>query len=135
MEYLIGEFGPSRMTALLSEFNSGKNPSAAIGMAYGFELGSLDAAWTAGKFGGDVPALVPVILDFPDDLAGIVDEPESGPQITVSPVAAAELLFQTPIENPSAWNDFGGWPIIFFGAGGIAAIAYFGLRTLKRRGF
>jgi len=133
--YLIGEFGPTRMTVLLTELNSGKNPSAAMGLAYGFELDSLDAAWTAGKFGGDVPALVPVILDVPYDLAGIVDDPESGPQITVSPVAAAELLFQTPIEDTSAWDDFGGWPIIFFGAGGIAAIAYFGLRTLKRRGF
>ena len=135
VEYLIGEFGPTRMTALLDELNSGKNPSDAIGLAYGFELDSLDAAWTADKFGGDVPALVPVILDVPDDLAGIVDDAASDPQITLSPVPAAELLFQTPLENPSAWDDFGGWPVIFFGTGGIAAIAYFGLRTLKRRGF
>ncbi len=47
--YLIGEFGPTRMTVLLTELNSGKNPSAAIGLAYGFELDSLDAAWTCGQ--------------------------------------------------------------------------------------
>jgi hypothetical protein len=135
VEYLISEFGPSRMTALLDELNTGKSPADAVGLAYGFELDSLDAVWTAEKFGGPVPALVPVILDVPDDLADGVDDPADGPQVIASPVAAAELLFQTPPDEPSAWDDFGGWPVLFFGAGGIAAITYFGLRTLKRRGF
>lgn len=131
VEYLIDEFGASGMTVLLDEINSGKNTAEAVGVAYGFELDSLDAVWQAKKFGGDVPALVPVLLEVPEDL---VDEPSDDPQITISPVPAAELLFQTPTED-SAWDDFGGWPVIFFGAGGIAAMAYFGLRTLRRRGF
>ena len=134
VEYLIEEFGPTRMRALMEEVNSGKSPADAIGLAYGFELDSLDTAWTARKFGGDVPALIPVILDVPEDLIGSVYDPGIDPLITISPVPAAELLFQTPNE-PTAWDNFGGWPVIFFGAGGIAAIAYFGLRTLKRRGF
>ena len=134
VEYLIDAFGSSRMTALLDEINSGKSADEAIGLAYGFELDSLDAVWQAKKFGGDVPALVPVILKVPEDIPDIIDDPTNNPQITISPVPAAELLFQTPPEEPSARDDFGGWPVIFFGAGGIAAIAYFGLRTLKRRG-
>jgi len=133
VEYLISEFGSAKMTDLLEQVNAGKSPTDAVGVAYGFELDSLDASWTAKKFGGDIPALVPVVVDAPEEPTDSVDEPVGRPQITISPVPAAELLFQEPPAEPSAWDDFGGWPVIFFGAGGIAAIAYFGMRTLKRR--
>ncbi len=159
VRYMLSEYGPDKMAALLSTVQSGKRTDAALQEVYGLSTDGLDQAWRASLgYASEValesptPTLsvertaVPTIALWSPSLGQPSPTPALSPTLTPAVIAAAPsptaspapaeptqapLATSTPIEpTPSAGSRLPCGGSI--GAVGILAISGFSLRSRRK---